>query len=207
MSEMSETYALYFSHASPYARKARIVLRERDLLGLVTEIDTKPLLDPANLRAANPLGKVPALTRPGAPPLFDSPVICAYLDRLGPMAPLLPSEGEAHWRVRRLEALSDGVMDCAVSLRIEDVREQGLRNGEWIARWKRSIANALDVAAQDMQSAPEGFDLGAISLVCALSYLDYRHAALAWRQGRPLLGAWFDQAGTRLSVQDTAPPP
>lgn len=202
---MTDGYALYYSNASPYARKARIVLRERNLLDLVAEIDTTPLHDPANLRAANPLGKVPALSRPSAPALFDSPVICAYLDRLGSVAPLLPVEGEAHWRVRRLEALSDGVMDCAVSLRIEDLREQSLRNGEWIARWKRSIANALDVASQDMQSAPEAFDLGAIALVCALDYLDFRHAALGWRQGRPLLAAWCDQLGARASVQDTAP--
>jgi glutathione S-transferase len=199
-------HALYHSPTSPYARKARVLIRERALLSEVEEIDVAPLSDPANLRAANPLGKVPALKRPNGAALFDSPVICAYLDGMGPHPRLLPLEGEEHWRVRRLEALADGVMDCALSLRIEDVRDQSVRNGDWIARWRRSIANALDEAAQDVQHAPPAFDLGAISLACALGYLEFRHAALAWRQGCPRLAAWCDAHAARDSMRQTAPP-
>lgn len=196
---------LLHAPASPYARKVRMVAREKGLMDRIAEIQVQAMQDPPELRAVNPLGKIPALIREDGSALYDSPVIAAYLDQAGGAPFLIAQDGEAHWRVRRLEALADGVMDAAVSLRIEDTREAGVRNGDWIARWKRGIAGALDQAARESDDLAATFDLGAIAWVAALGYLDLRHPSLVWRQGRPRLAAWFERASQRESAVATAP--
>jgi glutathione S-transferase len=86
---------LYWSPASPYARKVRVVAREKDIAGRIEEVVVDAFADPAELVSANPLGKVPTLLLEDGSTLYDSPVICTYLDAIGEGPPLVPQEAPA----------------------------------------------------------------------------------------------------------------
>src|SRR6185436_2958071 len=114
---------LYQTH-SPYARKALVFAHE---VGLAPQIEvvhheTSPTRRNEDVFAENPLGKVPVLLRPGLPPIFDSDVICAYLDTLHPGTKLIPSQGEARWHALRLQAVAQGLADAGIAIRWETVR-------------------------------------------------------------------------------------
>jgi len=188
---------LLASDTSPYARKARIVAMEK---GLALEVvTTNPLgEETAALQAANPLGKIPALITEGGA-LYDSRVICEYLDTLAPAPRLVPESGAARFDCLRRQALADGVMDAAFNLVMEGRRPEALRSRDWSARWRAGILRG--VAAME---AREEFDLGAIASAAALGYLDFRLPDIKWRASTPM-AAWWERVGDRESVKATAP--
>jgi glutathione S-transferase len=193
------------SPTSPYARKCRIVVRERRLQSEVAEQAVSALDDPDDLLAANPLGKVPALLLPGdRPALFDSPLICRYLDDLGEAPKLAEFTGPDRWLALRREAMADGIMDAAVSTALELRRPDTERSPHWIARWRRAIDRALDAA--ECEPLPKAFDVSAIALACAVLYLDLRPVAGDWRAARPRLATWAAALSTRPSFLETRPP-
>ena len=49
------------------------------------------------------------------------------------------------------------------------------------------------------------FDVAAISVACALGYLDLRHPDLAWREPNPQLAAWYFEVSQRPSMLATMP--
>jgi len=128
---------LLSSPTSPYARKVRVVILEKGLADQVELLPGVPLgsdADAAPVRAANPLGKIPALIRQGAPTLFDSPVICEYLDSLGHGPILFPHEGEARWSggrdgegEREGESVREQERESARARGRERERERGAR--------------------------------------------------------------------------------
>lgn len=184
---------LFLSLTSPYARKARIVLREHQLETRVEEIVTDYRMRPADLLAANPTGKIPALVTPlGA--LFDSPVICEYLDSLG-SASLWPT-GDALWLDKTRVALGDAVMDAAVALLLEGRREGQQRSDAVMDRERLRIRECLTQLAPGAADRPT---MGDISVLSALAYLDLRHPDLAWRETAPQLVAWRDRVEARPS--------
>ncbi|MBI1251497.1 MAG: glutathione S-transferase [Alphaproteobacteria bacterium] len=196
---------LFYSPTSPYARKVRIVILEKGLSAQVDLIAANPLGDDAAaLQTANPLGKVPALVAADGAALYDSPVICEFLDAMAGAPPLIPASGDARWDCLRRQALADGVMDAAFSLVMESRRPEGLRAPDWIARWESGIARSV-AAAREMIAA-DRFDLGDIALIAALDYLDFRLARLNWRAQAPHLARWADAVAERPSVKHTAPP-
>lgn len=195
---------LYFSPTSPYVRKVRVVAIERGLADRMELIALSPFDDADRLGEANPLLKVPALARDDGPVLFDSPVICEYLDATAPGgARLLAGAGEARWRTLRLQALADGVLDAAFSLVMEQRRPETERSASWSGRWTDAIRRAVTAAGAD--GPPPDFDLGAIALGCALGYLDFRLGHLAWRSVAPSLEAWYAALDARPAFAATRP--
>ena len=195
---------LYFSHASPFARKCRIVVRERGLLRSVQEVEVAPTSDDPGLLAANPIGQIPALELEDGTTFFNSPVIAAYLDAFPGKPKLLPPLGhQSHWRIRRTETLADAVLEMAVKMVLENRRPEGERSQTWIERWRRNMTRALDVAEGEVRPPP--LDLGTLSLGVIGSYLDLRHPDFDWRSGRPRLTAFTAEVEKMDSFQATAP--
>jgi glutathione S-transferase len=190
---------LIYSPGSPFARKVRIVLAEK---GVEAELVAVETYDSAVLNAANPIGQVPALVLDDGSSLFDSGVICAWLDTL-PGGPRLIPDGEAQWPVRRLEAAADAVMENIVKLRIETMRAEEKRSPERLATLARKTRSALD--ALDAQGPDAAFDLGEIALAVALDYIDFRAPELDWRAGRPNLAARWERLRPRPSFEATKP--
>lgn len=195
---------LFLSFTSPYARKVRVVVREHQLDSQVEEVATDYRLRPAELLAANPTGKIPALVTPiGA--IFDSPVICEYLDAMavatygkqslfpkGPAGHL----DEALWRDKTRVALGDALMDAAVALMLEGRREPQERSAAFADRERSRIKHCLAECTVGTSERPT---MGDISIVSALAYLDLRHADLDWPSLAPELNTWRNRLEQRPS--------
>ena len=197
---------LYITHPSPFARKCRIVAREKGLAGRVEEVVADPYASDPALMAANPLAQVPALVADDGTVFTDSPLICAWLDAQGQGPRLLPpeSEGEAHWRVRRLETLAAGALEMGVKLVLEKRRPESERSASWMERWTRNMGLALD-ALEARAPRPEPLDLGVITAGVAVTWIGFRHPDYDWRSGRPNLVALQAALEARPSFRDTYP--
>ena len=132
---------LYITVPSPYARKCRIVAREKGLADRIEEIAVDPYANAPELLGSNPLVQVPTLIADDGLPLSDSPVICEYLDALGSGPRLLP-DGPERLRVRRLETLANGALEMGVKLVLEKRRPGHERSPSWIARWTTNMGRA-----------------------------------------------------------------
>ena len=134
---------LFYSKTSPYSRKVRMMIHEKGLQQAITSVTCNPFDEAPELGAANPLGKVPTLILDDGSPLYDSPVICAYLDTLTP-GRLIPESGRERWNVLRWEALCDGVLDAAYNIVMERRRDAQEQSAGWIAQWKTQVSRSLD---------------------------------------------------------------
>lgn len=200
---------LFYSQASPFARKCRIVLREKGLAGQVEEVATDPLADDPELLAANPLGQVPALAFPDGHWLSDSPLICAFLDSLGGEPRPIPEPSghgpKGHWGVRWRETLADGATEYAVKLVQEARRPEAERSAQWLARWNAGLHRSLDAIEREAVLEAEPLDVGTVALGVLGAYLDFRHPALRWREAHPRLAALCDRLEQRPSFAETRP--
>lgn len=190
---------LLYSPTSPYARKVRVLIRERGLSAQISEQTALPLDDPEALLAANPLGKVPALLLDDGSVLYDSRVICEWVAAQGGARG--DSGDAAHWQTQRRAALAEGVIDASVALVMEGRRPSAQQSDYWIGRWRNAIARSLDVLEGEVEALDCGID--AIASAAALGHLDLRHADLDWRGGRPALAAWYALFAQRPSMRDT----
>ena len=198
---------LYHAPASPFVRKVMVLLHEA---GAADRVEIVPVsgtpLDPGTLPVdRNPLGKIPALERPDGPTLYDSRVICRYLDDLlgaglYPAAPHL-------WDTLVLEATADGIAEAAVLMRYENhVRPAESRSADWVeAQWAKADRALSAVEARWMSHLHGPLDMGQIALGAALGYLDFRHADRGWQAARPALGDWWAAFSARPAMQATAP--
>lgn len=196
---------LMSSPTSPFVRKVRILIREKGATARVEEIVVSALADPAELHAANPLGKVPALVLDDGTTYFNSPLICQYLDGELDGPRLLPSVGKAYFQDMRLQTIGDGISEAAVSRTFERARPEAERSAMWTARWERAITRALDLLEADAKNLDGEPTIGTISIYCALDYLDFRHADMDWRKGRTKLAAFYDKNSGRPAFKETAP--
>jgi glutathione S-transferase len=198
---------LYDNPASPFARKVNVVIAECGLEAEVTRIRAGGnAVDPGTMPlTVNPLGKIPTLTRDSGPALYDSRVICRYLDDLG-MGRLYP-KGEPLWEALTLEATGDGIMDAAVLVTYETrTRPEERRHAPWVEGQWAKVVRALDTLESRWMAHLAGpFDIGQASVACALGYLDLRHAARGWRDDHPQLAAWFARISERPSLKATLP--
>ena len=196
---------IFFSPASPYVRKVMVCAAE---LGLALEklpSAASPVNRDRTIVAENPLGKVPTFLTDDGTALYDSRVICEYLDTKGG-GKLFPREGDARWRALVEQALADGLLDAALLARYEGtLRPAELRWDAWVAGQMDKIATSLD----RMEHSTAGFagrvDIGTIATGCALGYLDFRFPDLGWRTRHPNLAAWLAEFGRRPAMQATAP--
>ncbi|HEY1610811.1 MAG TPA: glutathione S-transferase [Paraburkholderia sp.] len=197
------------SLASPFVRKARIVLAEK-------KIDYKLAIEDVwapdtEIHHFNPLGKVPCLVMEDGEAVFDSRVICEYVDTLSPVGKLIPPSGRERVEVRCWEALADGLLDAAVLIRAEGTqRPPEQQNESWVARQRNKIDKSLDAMAQGLGGnawcAGNRYTLADISLGCALGYLDFRMPQIAWRDLHPNLARHYEKLSQRQSFADTLPP-
>lgn len=194
---------LFYSPASPFARKCRILIREKGMLAGVEEVRADPIKGDEALAAINPIMQVPALIDDAGVAWTDSPLICQRLDALGGAPRFIP-EGEARWAVLRREVIADGAMEMGVKLRLEQIRPEGERSTSWMARWRAGVLRSLD-AAEAQADAGAALDLAAIANVCALTWLNFRHPDLGCSEGRPKLSELQAALEQRPSFRETAP--
>ncbi len=165
-----------------------------------------PLAVSEGYAAQNPLNKVPALERPDGCTLYDSRVICRYLnDRAG--ADLYP-RGPALWDVLTLEATGEGMIDAALLMAYEGrMRPEEFQFPDWIEGQWGKVGQALDaLEARWMAHLHAPLNAGQIAVACALGYLDLRHADRNWRGGRSTLDSWFSEFSERPSFLGSSPP-
>ncbi|MGA2187926.1 MAG: glutathione S-transferase [Steroidobacteraceae bacterium] len=199
---------IFFSATSPFVRKCLVTARE---LGLHERIELVPAVPhPVNRDAAivahNPLGKAPTLIADDGTVLYDSRVICEYLDALANGA-LFPARGSARWQVLVDQSLADGMTDAAVLARYETaLRPQGLRWAEWTAGQLDKVRSGLAELERRAHGFVDRVDAGTIAVGCALGYLDYRFDSLGWRDTCPETAVWFERFAARPSMLATRPP-
>ena len=197
---------LYTSPASPFSRKARIIIYELQLAKLVQEIQTNPATS-EDLRKVNPLGKIPALILDDGSALIDSPVICEYLNELGGgkffpgMSIWRSSSGR--WKALGLQAIGDGIADAAVARIYESRRPPEQQNADTIARYMKAISTSLD--ALDRAKFAAEVTIGEIAVGCAIGYLDFRDVVPGWRDTRPNLASWYEKFAEYPSMKATWP--
>lgn len=199
---------LHTSPASPFGRKVAVVLHETGLWPKVERRDASlsPIAPDPAVVAANPLGKIPCLELEDGTALYDSRVICEYLDGLHDGPKLFPAEESARFEALRLQALADGILDAAVGVRYETfLRPESLRWPDWIAAQKQKVVRALDRLERECEAFADRIDIGTLAIACALGYLDFRFAEDRWRDGRPRLAAFEARIAERPSLRATRP--
>ena len=192
-----------YSAASPYVRKVLACAIAR---GLNDRIERWKVgtTDPA-LLPVNPLSKVPSLITDDGMSLYDSPVICEYLDSLGSAPKLFPAPGPARWKALTQQALGDGILDASQPRRREIALPQDEGRQSYIALQQGKVARALDVLEKEAGSLGELTTIGEITIGCALGYLDFRFANEPWRPGHPRLAAWYDRVVKLPPLAETMP--
>ena len=195
---------LFYSSPSPFARKVRVAAREKGLAGGMTEVECNPFADPPELKQYNRLAKVPTLVH-GEMVLYDSPVICEYLDARKDGHRLIPRAGAERWRVLRAQALADGMMDAAVALTLERRRPPTQQSLPTQERWRGHITGALESMEEQLPDLTGILNIGHIAFAVALGYLDFRYAETAWRKQHPGLATWYDPFAQRPAMQQTLP--
>ncbi len=199
---------LYISPQSPFARKARVVARETSLAPRVEEVlaTVSPIQPNADVRRANPLMKVPTLVLDDGTALFDSPVICEYLDSLHSGKKLFPASGEARWTALTIQAAADGILDAGILTRYETMlRPKELQWADWLNGQREKWHGGLDFLDRKSRSLEGEPTIGSITAACVLGWLDFRYGDDNWRVGRPALARWYEGFAARESMKATAP--
>lgn len=193
---------LLFSPTSPYVRKCLVVAHELGLNGRLQLLTSNahPINRDREIIQSNPLGKVPTFFTDDGQVLYDSRVICEYLDTLAGGS-LFPRSGPARWEALTLQSLGDGMLDAALLARYEDVaRPEAMRWPEWRA----GQLDKIETSVQHLQAHPAllagRVDIGAITVGCALWYVDLRFADFGWRGRCPAVAAWYAGFSQRPSM-------
>ncbi|KJZ56543.1 MULTISPECIES: glutathione S-transferase [Pseudomonas] len=201
---------LFHNPASPFVRKVRVLLIEtgqQDRVALHGCMPT-PVNPDAQLVQDNPVGKIPALRLADGTVLHDSRVILDYFDHQHVGNPLIPRDGSARWRRLTLASMADGIMDAAVLVRYESaLRPVEKHWAPWLDEQRNKIRRTLaELEADAIAELTSHFDIAAISVACALGYLDFRHPDMQWRSDTPQLAAWYAEVSQRPSMLETQPP-
>ncbi|MGB1257247.1 MAG: glutathione S-transferase N-terminal domain-containing protein [Thiolinea sp.] len=199
---------LYYAAPSPFARKARVCIIELSLqeqVELVAVDGLSPVANHAELNTHNPLGMIPALELDNGENLYDSPVICEYLNQLGEGA-LYPADIKPRFQALQLHALADGIMELSVALRYElAMRPEDKQWSTWIEHQNEKINRGLDRLEQQCAGFKIEPTIGELTAACALGYRDFRFAESDWRLGRPALVEWYEGIMQRESLAETVP--
>lgn len=194
---------LAYSPASPYVRKVNACAIARGIDGKIERWKVGTT-DPA-LLGFNPLSKVPTLITDDGLHLYDSPVICEYLDSVGSAPKLFPAAGSARWIALTQQALGDGILDATQPRRREIALPQDDGRKSYIELQQGKVTRAL--AELEGQAAGLGDlkTIGEITIGCALGYLDFRYANEPWRPGHPKLEAWYARVVKLPPLAETMP--
>ena len=194
---------LAYSAASPYVRKVTACAIARGINDRIERLKIATT-DPA-LLPLNPLSKVPTLVTDDGLSIYDSPVICEYLDLIGPAPKLFPAAGPARWKALVQEALGDGILDATQPRRREIALPQDDGRKSYIALQQGKVKEALAVLEKQADSLGMLTTIGEITVGCALGYLDYRYATEPWRPGHPKLTVWYDKVVKLPPLAETMP--
>jgi glutathione S-transferase len=195
---------LAYSPNSPYVRKCVVLAIQRGIEKQM-ELWTVGTTDPALLKV-NPLSKVPTLVLDDGTALYDSPVICEYLDSVGDGPKMFPPVGPARWRALRQEALGDGILDATQPRRREIALPQDEGRQSYIALQQGKVKAALAVLEAEADSLGMLTTIGEITIACALGYMDFRYPNEPWRPGHPKLEAWYAKVAAMPAMTRTVPP-
>jgi glutathione S-transferase len=194
---------LAYSPASPYVRKVTACAIKRGINDKVERMKIGTT-DPELLKY-NALSKVPTLIVDDGMCIFDSPVICEYLDSVGDAPKLFPAAGPARWKALTQEALADGILDATQPRRREIALPQDEGRKSYIELQQGKVARALDEFEKQADSLGNLDTIGEITIGCALGYLDFRYANEPWRPGHPKLEAWYARVVKLPPLADTMP--
>jgi glutathione S-transferase len=194
---------LAHSAASPYVRKVNACAVARGIDGKIERWKVGTT-DPALLEF-NPLSKVPTLITDDGVMLYDSPVICEYLDSIGSAPKLFPPAGPARWKALTQEALADGILDATQPRRRELTLPQDEGRKSYIALQQGKVARAVVEFEKQASSLGNLDTIGEITIGCALGYLDFRYANEPWRPGHPELTAWYEKVVNLPPLAETMP--
>ena len=197
---------LLYSPTSPYSRKVLVLASETGVDAQLEVEVADPWPGDSRVGQFNPLGKVPALITGDGRVLYDSPVICEYLDAHHDGAKFFPPVGEARWHALAVQALSDGILDATVLMRLESMRPEEKRHEPWAQRQLSAVRRSLAVLEGDAEILKGAPSIAHISVGCALGYLDFRLSEEDWRASHPQLESWFATWSKRPSMESTAPP-
>jgi glutathione S-transferase len=193
--------------ASPFVRKVMVVAHELGLADKIELLDTvvSPVTTNAPLAGENPLMKIPALVTDDGQVLFDSPVICEYLDSTAGGSKMFPAPGKARWTALRQQALGDGILDALILCRYEiAARPEDKRFAGWTdGQMKKAHQGLAALEAEDLSGPPT---IGTITAACTLGYLDFRFPNDGWRSRHPKLAAWYQTVEASPAMQATKPP-
>ena len=198
---------MYYSSSSPFVRKCMFIAHHLGLADSIEKLPSAahPVVRDQTILPSNPLGKVPTLICDDGMVLFDSRVICEYLNDLGG-GTFYPSDGNSRWRVLTEQSLADGILDAALLSRYEaTVRPENLKWSDWTAGQMDKIATGLAHFEKTLDPATQRIDIGTVTLGCALGYLDFRFDQFGWRGRFPKLAAWFETFSALPAMQATKP--
>ncbi len=199
----TDAMKLHFAPTSPYVRKCMVIADELGLSARITLLaaSAHPVNRDANIIANNPLGKVPTLVTDEGVGLYDSRVICEYLNDLGGGS-FFPASGAARWHALTLQSLGDGILDAALLVRYETmVRPEALRWADWTNGKLDAIRTSLTYLNQHPDVLAGPLHIGQIAVACALLYLDFRFPDLNWRQHYPELATAIEPTLARESLK------
>ncbi|WP_166366308.1 glutathione S-transferase [Pseudomonas akapageensis] len=201
---------LFHSPSSPFVRKVMVLLHETGQLDRVATntVTVSPVSPDSGLNQDNPAGKLPALRLADGSVLHDSRVILDYLDHQHTGTPLIPREVPARWRRLTLASLADAILDAAVLIRYETFLRPAEKHWDlWLENQQEKIERTLAYLERDgIKELSSSFDIAAISVACALGYLDFRMPTLGWRARQPQLAQWYAEVSQRPSLKATEPP-
>ena len=197
---------LIYASASPFVRKVHIVLLETGLIEEVSlvEVTTTPVNTADQAVAANPTGKIPALILEDGSSVYDSRVICRYLNDRA-KADLYPTD--TIWKMLTLEATADAIMEAAVLMTYERrIRPEDMVYEPWIeAQWAKAERSIASISTDWVEYLQGPLTIGQIGVACALNYVDFRHADRDWRATNPQLADWFASFSERPAMVATRP--
>jgi glutathione S-transferase len=194
---------LRHSPASPFVRKVLVVAHELGLADRI-EIETvsrSPDYPYALVVPENPLAKIPALVTDGGETLYDSRVICEYLDALAGGGRFFPPEAKARWTALRRQALGDGIADAVILGAYEQRRPEDRRWSGWTDAQRTKVHQGLAAAEAEDLASP--LAIGHVAIACAISYLDLRFPEDGWRGRHPELAGWYRGMEGLPSMQAT----
>lgn len=196
---------LKFSGLSPYVRKVNIVAHEHGLANRLRLTSVNTRSEPEKIAPHNPLGKIPVLITDAGETIYDSPVICEYLDAEFGNHRLLPASGPRRWQIMTLVALADGLLDAALLVRLERARPVVEQSSEWTDLQLGKVHRALGYFEREVDTFSSDLDMAQVAVGAAVGYIPLRLLDLEGLPKWPKLKAWYDKQSLRHSFRNTMP--
>ncbi|MGE3148827.1 MAG: glutathione S-transferase N-terminal domain-containing protein [Pseudorhodoplanes sp.] len=196
---------LAYSTTSPFVRKVLIVAQELGIADRIKNVPTHPHTDKDRLTPINPLSMVPAFKTDAGEALFDSPVICDYLDVTFGKNRFIPASGDRRWQVLKIQALADGVLDASLLVRYELGRPAAQQSAEWKDRQMGRMRDGIDALEKVVDSFGSEIDLRHVAVACMIGYVLLRFPDDKMFDKAPKLTAFYKTIMQRPSFATTAP--